>query len=154
MQLIYPIRKNYKPKYQIGLCQRFTKSFHGFDEESSPDICDHYLCVFLFQYQSDDDLNFALSVEDNSREQYNQKRTCEVTKITIEIVETFVLEPGYETVAIYKTFWLRIFQRKVKKWIALKKSVRSVVKTNKIDKMLLDREISGKNLRYYFSKLN
>ena len=48
------------PRYQIGLCQRFTKNIHGFNQESSPQIYDHYLCVYLFQYHSEDDLNFAL----------------------------------------------------------------------------------------------
>ena len=45
---------------------------------------------------------------------------------TIEIVETHVLVPGNEMVAIYKTFWLRIFQRLVRKWLVNRRYARSV----------------------------
>jgi hypothetical protein len=141
-----------EPKYHLGLCQRFTRNIHGFNEESSPQIYDHYLCVYLFQYHSEDDLNFALNVEEKSLNQYKRKPTYhkKITKITIEIIETDVLQPGNETVAIYKTFWLRIFQRKVRKWIALKNSVRAVVETNQIHKMLLHREFTGQRLKSIF----
>ena len=44
----------------------------------------------------------------------------------IEIVETHVLFPGNEMVAIYKTFWLRIFQRLVRKWLVNRRYARSV----------------------------
>ena len=150
--IIQPEHIRTEPKYQLGLCQRFTKNIHGFNEESSPQIYDHYLCVYLFQYHSEDDLNFALNVEEKSLQQYKRKPTNhkKITKITIEIIETDVLEPGNETVAIYKTFWLRIFQRKVRKWIALKKSVRAVVNTNQIHKMLLHREFTGQRLKTIF----
>lgn len=140
------------PRYQIGLCQRFTKNIHGFNQESSPQIYDHYLCVYLFQYHSEDDLNFALNVEHKSLTQYKRKPTYlkKNTKITIEIIETHVLEPGNETVAIYKTFWLRILQRKIRKWLALKKVVRAVVETNQIHKMLIQREYSGQKIKSRF----
>ncbi len=44
----------------------------------------------------------------------------------IEIVETHLLVPGNEMVAIYKTFWLRIFQRLCRKWLVNRRYARSV----------------------------
>jgi len=146
----------FEPKYKLGLCQRFTKNIHGFNEESSPTIYDHYLCVYLFQYHLDEDMRFAINVAETSLTQYKRRPTYlkKIQKITIEIIETDVLEPGNETVAIYKTFWLRIFQRKFRKWLALKKTIITVVKTNQIHKMLFNREFTGQKMKYIFDALN
>jgi hypothetical protein len=46
----------------------------------------------------------------------------------LEIVELVTLEPGEECVCIIKTFWLRIFQRRIKRWIQNKKRVKSILK--------------------------
>jgi hypothetical protein len=46
----------------------------------------------------------------------------------LEIVELVTLEPGDECVCIIKTFWLRIFQRRIKRWIQNKKRVNSILK--------------------------
>jgi hypothetical protein len=46
----------------------------------------------------------------------------------LEIVELVTLEPGDECVCIIKTFWLRIFQRRIKRWIQNKKRVKSILK--------------------------
>jgi hypothetical protein len=49
--------------------------------------------------------------------------------ISLEIVQHIELEGGGEHVAIYKTFWLRILQRKWKKYYDYKmKRVRSLLK--------------------------
>lgn len=91
-------------RYEIGLCQKFNPIIHGFDlNTSSPEIKDHYICLYTFDFSSP---------------------LCETTVIlskfynaTIEIIEPLTLQPGDEMVAIYKTFWLRIFQRLCRKWI-------------------------------------
>ena len=46
----------------------------------------------------------------------------------LEIVDLVTLEPGDECVCIIKTFWLRIFQRRIKRWIRNKKRVSSILK--------------------------
>ena len=46
----------------------------------------------------------------------------------LEIVDLVTLEPGDECVCIIKTFWLRIFQRRIKRWIQNKKRVNSILK--------------------------
>jgi hypothetical protein len=47
-------------------------------------------------------------------------------------------------VAIYKTFWLRILQRKVRRWLKVKRHVQ----TNMIYKMLMTREYTGIKLLF------
>ena len=118
-------------RYELGLCQKFNEVMHGFDENtSSPEIKDHYICHYTFIFFSDtftDYIAFA-------------KCYCS----TIEIVETIWLYPGGEMVAIYKTFWLRILQRKVRRWLKVKHHIR----TNMIYKMLMTREYTGTKLLF------
>jgi hypothetical protein len=140
--------------YHIGLCQRYAKNIHGYNNDSSPEIIDHYLCLYSFDYYTREEFDFAIIITNKSQNEYVRNPTIEkkLTRITIEIIETETIEPGNETIAIYKTFWLRILQRKVRKWIALKKTVHRIVNANKIDQMLLKREYYGDkfNLRSLF----
>jgi len=117
-------------RYEIGLCQQFNEEMHGFDENtSSPEIKEHYICLYTFPFKSTfkDYINFA-----------------KCYGATIEIVETIWLYPGNEMVAIYKTFWLRILQRKVRRWLKVKRHVQ----TNMIYKMLMTREYTGIKLLF------
>jgi hypothetical protein len=100
-------------RYELGLCQRFNQEIHGFDPNtSSPNIKDHYICLITIESSFSTLYYTAL---------YMATRYC----ATIEIVETHVLVPGNEMVAIYKTFWLRIFQRLVRKWLVNRRYARS-----------------------------
>ena len=45
----------------------------------------------------------------------------------LELVELVTLDPGGECVCVIKTFWLRIFQRRVKAWIRNKQRVRQLL---------------------------
>ena len=141
--------------YKLGLCQRFTRTIHGHNDNSSPNIDNHYLCVYLFDYFTPDDLQFALNVANKSHNIYRRRPTYEkkMKRITVEIINTETLEPGDETVAIYKTFWLRIFQRKVRKWLNLKKATNDVIDKRQIHKMLLYRECSIYNLKNRILKM-
>jgi len=60
----------------------------------------------------------------------------------LEIVELVTLEPGDECVCIIKTMWLRIFQRRIKRWIQNKKRAKSILKHTRF---LLLRECGLKN---------
>jgi hypothetical protein len=98
-------------RYELGLCQQFNKEIHGFNENtSSPEIETHYICLFTF-FSPDKFLEYIEFA----------KHYC----TTIEIVETRMLHPGNEMVAIYKTFWLRIFQRVCRRWVAQRRYSRS-----------------------------
>ena len=117
--------------YELGLCQKFNEETHGFDENtSSPEIKDHYICLYTFPYS-----NIELSDYITLAECFN---------LTVEIVEPIWLSPGVEMVAIYKTFWLRILQRKVRRWLKVKRHVQ----TNMIYKMLMTREYTGTKLLF------
>ena len=101
-------------RYELGLCQKFNKKIHGFHPDSiSPEIKTHYICLLTYQFTTtfcnlQESIAFA---------------NC--YGATIEIIETHVLYPGTETIAIYKTFWLRIFQRMCRKWITQRRFSRS-----------------------------
>lgn len=146
---------NFVSDYKLGLCQRYTRTIHGHNDNSSPEIDNHYLCVYLFEYFTPDDLQFALNVAEKSHNEYKRRPTYEkkMKRITIEIINTETLEPGDETVAIYKTFWLRIFQRKVRKWLNLKKATNDIIDKRQIHKMLLYRECSIYNLKNHILKM-
>jgi len=99
--------------YEIGLCQKFNKDIHGFDSiRSSPEINDHYICLYTFDFTKDElyETSAILSKFYNA---------------TIEIIEPLILYPGEEMVAIYKTFWLRIFQRICRKRLIQRRFSRS-----------------------------
>lgn len=131
--------------YQLAICQKYVANIHGYTDESSPQIYDHYLCLYIvnvlhsmsFRLQSTLRPNLIINISEI------RHRGRRKTRITIEIVETDVIQPGNETVAIYKTFWLRIFQRKVRKWIELKQKVKALVESNQIYKMIMTREYKG-----------
>ena len=109
-------------RYELGMCQKFNERLHGFNENtSSPDLKEHYICYYTFPFGDTfkDDINFALCY-----------------RATVEIVEPIWLYPGNEMVAIYKTFWLRIFQRVCKKWLIQRRFARS----SRLYSLLLKRE--------------
>ena len=98
-------------RYELGLCQKFNREIHGFNENtSSPDLHDHYLCLYTFPYSK-------------TLKDYIAFAKC--YGAAVEIVETIDLYPGNEMVGIYKTFWLRIFQRMSRKWVANRRYARS-----------------------------
>jgi hypothetical protein len=50
---------------------------------------------------------------------------------SLEIAKTVYLNPGGECVCILKTFWFRIFQRKVRNWIRNKAIVSKYLRTSR-----------------------
>jgi hypothetical protein len=98
-------------RYELGMCQKFNREIHGFDPNtSSPDLTEHYICIYTFSFKNTfkDYINFA-----------------KCYGATVEIVEPIWLSPGNEMVGIYKTFWLRIFQRMCRKWVSNRRYARS-----------------------------
>jgi hypothetical protein len=114
-------------RYELGLCQKFNREIHGFDlNTSSPEIKEHYICLYTF--------SFSKTFSD-----YIAFATC--YDATVEIVETIWLYPGNETVAIYKTFWFRIFQRMCRRWLTQRRFSRST----RLYSFLLKREYQVTN---------
>lgn len=120
---------NMESKYKLAFCTIFNAYIHGKTSTSSPNIDSHYLIVYAGPYNSAQ----YMSMIDTSRQFYHQYLILNkewsnhpiirnykfaVSKkkyISLEIIEHIELEGG-EHVAIYKTFWLQIFQRKWKKY--------------------------------------
>ena len=134
-----------KSKYKLAFCTIFNAYIHGKTYTSSPNIDSHYLIVYGGPYNSAQATVF-MSMINTSRQFYHQylilnkewsehpvirNYKCAVVKknyISLEIIQRIELEGG-EHVAIYKTFWLRIFQRKWKKHHAYKmQRVRNLLK--------------------------
>ena len=116
-------------RYELGLCQKFNREIHGFNPQtSSPEIQTHYICHYTFSFSRT--LTYYIGF-------------AKCNGATVEIVETQMLYPGEEMVAIYKTFWLRIFQRMCRKWVRERKFARS----SRLYSLLLKRE-------YQYTKMN
>lgn len=114
--------------YELGLCQKFNREIHGFNENtSSPEIKEHYICLYTFPYK-------------DTLKDYIAFAKC--YGATVEIVETMWLYPGNEMVAIYKTIWLRIFQRLCRKWVRQRRYARS----SRLYSFLLKREYQISNI--------
>ena len=117
-------------RYEVALCQRFNHGIHGFDPAtSSPEIVTHYICLFTI-----DITDFGLLT--------TAKLLSNYYGATIEIVDTLLLEPGNEMIAIYKTFWLRMLQRLCRKWLKQRRFARS----SRMYSFLLKREYKPTNI--------
>jgi hypothetical protein len=93
-----------KSKYKLVLAQPFMKNVHGYDEKSSKDIQQHFICHFIFKRN----LINELRMKSNSRS-YTFYKHYKVQGL--QIAEILYLPYGNECVAICKTFWLKIFIR-------------------------------------------
>ena len=115
-------------RYELGLCQKFNAAIHGFNPvTSSPELKTHYICYYTFAFS-------------NTFKYYINFAKC--NGATVEIVETIWLSPGNEMVAIYKTFWLRIFQRMCRKRVIQRRFARS----SRLYAFLLNREYQMTNI--------
>jgi hypothetical protein len=131
-------------KYCLAYCEIFNSKFHGKDDSSSKNIDSHYL---IFMTMRNDDFhnhadfieisNDICMIRENLKNRYFNflmyshysnhpviRNYSEILikkeYISLEIIECIELEGG-EHVAIYKTFWLRIIQRKWKRYCESKK---------------------------------
>jgi hypothetical protein len=117
-------------RYEVGLCQRFNQEIHGFHPStSSPEIMGHHICLFTFDFT-------CMGLYES------YVLLAKYYNATIEIVDTLMLHPGDEMVAIYKTVWLRIFQRMCKRWLRQRRFARS----SRMYSYLLKREYEKTNI--------
>jgi len=146
-------------KYELAFCVFFNASIHGKDQDSSPDIDSHYLILHSLDmdvfYHSQEFSTFMHMIN-SWRRHYAQwhirlnkhpvirNYKCAVVKknyISLEIIQHIELEGG-ENVAIYKTFWLRIFQRVCRRWLIQQRFSRS----SRLYSFLLKREYQRTNI--------
>ena len=129
---------NHHSKYDLAFCEIFNSKIHGKNINSSKNIESHFLifrtlcidefytitqfipisdfiCTIRDDYITNITNNYSHPVIRNYNEILIKKHY-----ISLEIIECVELEGG-EQVAIYKTFWLRIIQRKWKRYFDSKK---------------------------------
>jgi hypothetical protein len=158
---------NEKNKHYLMLCELHNPAFHGKDENSDPFIETHYLVYDRFNFktgisltsepydnESDDSkINDVLEYLKEHYTNYNPD-TCghhptirnyhniisSPNYIKPEIGEYIIL-PTQEAIAILKTVWLRIIQRKWKKVFAERQDI---IKKRRLNASISSREIYGK----------
>jgi len=126
---------NHSSKYNIAFCEIFNSSVHGKSDTSSKNIDSHFLVStilnihdfynspFMYQMFNFMRYNYMTYVDfyDYLHPVIRNYHQILIKKkyVFFEIIECVELEGG-EHVAIYKTFWLRILQRKWKRYYKLK----------------------------------
>jgi hypothetical protein len=128
-------------KYELAFCVFFNAYIHGKDENSSQNIDSHYLILHSMNidtFYNSLEFTIFMNMINMSRSHYSQHfemnqqhveqhpvirnykaAVLKKNYISLEIVQHVELQGG-EHVAIYKTFWLRIIQRKWKKYYQYK----------------------------------
>lgn len=127
---------------KLGICELFHPKIHGFDNCSTPDVLTHYIVRYSLENEEfmDED-NYDELCDDMARMKgyynyavnkinyddcliKNYKHIMSHSKYPkIDIMDVIRLKPGEEDVAILKTFWLRIFQRKCKAYYKYKQAL-------------------------------
>ena len=112
----------------LAICELFHPVLHGVDENSSPNINEHFLIYTTIEV--DDFYNKAYVSEENHLRRYRNATLrllnmhTQINKhMRLEIIQAYDLEPGRESIAILKTFWLRIVQRCWKKVFRTRKEL-------------------------------
>ena len=122
---------------QLGVCELFNDTLHGYNKDSSKNIQEHYLVRFQVSkedFMDEDELEEIEDDLDYIREKYqtvSNKGSSNIRNynniitnenyLTIELIDIYQLHPGEELVAIIKTVWLKIFQRKWRNYMKRKK---------------------------------
>ena len=119
MATVLPIIRN-----SLAICELFHPVLHGVDENSSPNINKYFLIYTTIEV--DDFYNNDYVTEEIHLRRYrnavlhlynSQTHMHSHTNkhMRLEIIQAHELQPGREEVAIFKTFWLCIVQRRWKK---------------------------------------
>ena len=127
---------------KLGICELFHPKIHGFDNCSTPDVLTHYIVRYSLEneeFMDEDNYEELCDDMELMKESYHNASTklnddgCVVKHYKhimshskypkIDIMDVIRLEPGEEDVAILKTCWLRIFQRKCKSYYKYKQAL-------------------------------
>jgi len=137
-----------KTKYNVALCELYNRSIHGIPPLNS-DVDKHYLLIYrfktfnnnLFRILSNDIRTAYAYLEDQTHPIVKNYKymMCQPDYIKPEIVEGLYLE-GDEFVAIIKTFWIRLIQRK---WKNIYKERQTILKQRCIARSIMYRELRG-----------
>lgn len=99
-------------KLSLAICEKFSPDIHGKSNKSNANIEDYsivYAKVTSRDFFSGEINEYIDLIQSN-----HQHYTGITPRVSTDIVYTNTLETG-ECIAIKKTFWLRILQKKIKK---------------------------------------
>lgn len=143
---------NIKKKNNLVLCNLYIPQYHGYTNDSDPNIIGQFLVIEKISYSQNSLINAINYSKEMSKYMeyylYNMifmddknMLSTPIVKIynSVEIGECFYLS-GNECVCVLKTFWLKIIQRKWKKVFALRKKI---ILKRKNPNTLKQFEISG-----------
>jgi len=110
---------------KLVLCEIFNSEKYGVDENSDENIDKHYIVIYSYKYKGiksfsnmKKDIKFIKKDEVNMYESFHPfiRNYNHINKniLNIQIAENIILKGG-ESVAILKTFWIKIIQRTWKK---------------------------------------
>jgi hypothetical protein len=120
-------------RYQLGICEIYNSLIHGYTNRSYKNIDDGnyivYWTIDLYSLYSNEYKDVITLLRDgyyiyvtNTRDTTKHNTIRNYSKIIkdkdyvkLDIIEVIINDTG-ETTAILKTFWLRIFQKKWKKY--------------------------------------
>ena len=91
-------------RYKIVICDLFDSNIYGIDENSDKNIEKHFIVIHSYVYYNSKAIKKDIKFYSK---QLNKN-------LQPEIAECIILS-GDETIAILKTFWIKIIQRKLKK---------------------------------------
>ena len=146
---------NVEPQYELAICELYHPYFHGdLDDENDQTknyIYNSYLCAYVIEHDEmyDDDLyptdntgpwglrqeRIWPEIEHPTIRNYRNL----VRHYQLDIVQPIYLPSGH-MMCIPKTFWLKIFQRKYKKYY---KELQKRIERAKHPKVLMRRELTG-----------
>ena len=153
---------------KLAVCEMFHPKIHGYDKNSSPEILNHFMVNYSIdsdEFMNKTDYDELCDDLDALRYSYDfvgrNIKHCECiirnykNIITnpqypqVDIVDIKRLEPGDEDVAILKTCWLRIFQRKCRTYCKYKKAL--LMHRTRVSSIKY-REIHGKWPPFHYKK--
>ena len=145
--IIYDPEEESITRYNISICELYNRRLHG---NENSDVLYHYLVHCRYKFLDMDYIN-DISNNINLEYQYLGNQTHDIFRnykqiitkenyIKPEITECIYLNTGH-CIAILKTFWLRLIQRK---WKNIIKERKNIIKKRCNPNSLTHREITGK----------
>jgi len=142
----------------LGICQLFTPNIHGITEDSSPNIIGNYIVADKIDSGEFYDNSYLLTILDikygwmnaismiGTRATYNhpivlnfRHMVSQKDFIKLDIIESIEMSGG-EIIAIIKTLWLRILQRR---WKNIFRDRQNRIKLCKTPRALNYRALTG-----------
>jgi hypothetical protein len=144
--------------YYIAICEIFNPRIHGKDENSTIGIENHFLVNETFTLEEFYDKSYQETITalkaDYKRISRNNSKSLKQAHPTIrnynKIIENrnfikidiiFIDElPGRESVGYFKTFWIKLIQRK---WKKIYKQRQDILKQRMLIKSIREKQLTG-----------